>query len=63
MEFEYTAIDNQGSRHQGVVTAQTKIQVQQKLLEQGLNALSITPIAKEDSASSQHQTIKHPVKS
>lgn len=52
MEFEYTAIDNQGSRHQGVVTAQTKIQVQQKLLEQGLNALSITPIAKESSLSS-----------
>jgi len=52
MEFEYTAIDNQGSRHQGVVTAQTKIQVQQKLLEQGLNALSITPIAKESSLAS-----------
>lgn len=49
MEFEYKAIDNQGARHQGVITGGTKADAHKKLIEQGLNALAITPIAKENS--------------
>ena len=52
MEFEYKAIDSQGSRHQGAVLANNKAEAHKKLLEQGLNALSITAIAKENSLSS-----------
>ncbi|WKD22056.1 type II secretion system F family protein [Pseudoalteromonas sp. KG3] len=49
MEFEYKAIDNQGTRHQGAVSANNKVEAHKKLLDQGLNALSIAPIAKENS--------------
>lgn len=52
MEFEYKAIDSQGSRHQGAISANNKAEAHKKLLEQGLNALSITAIAKENSIAS-----------
>ena len=52
MEFEYKAIDNQGARHQGVVNAASQAEAQKKLLADGLNALSIKPIASASSISS-----------
>jgi len=51
MEFEYKAIDNQGARHQGVVNAASQAEAQKKLLADGLNALSIKPIASASSIS------------
>ncbi len=52
MEFEYKAIDSQGARHQGAISANSKSDAYSKLLEQGLNALSINAIAKENSLAS-----------
>lgn len=52
MEFEYKAIDSQGTRHQGAISANNKAEAYAKLFEQGLNALSISEIAKENSIGS-----------
>ncbi|WP_462180724.1 type II secretion system F family protein [Pseudoalteromonas gelatinilytica] len=52
MEFEYKAIDNQGTRHQGVISASNQADAQKKLLTDGLNALSIKPIESKTSIGS-----------
>ncbi|GAP74606.1 type IV fimbrial assembly protein PilC [Pseudoalteromonas sp. SW0106-04] len=44
MEFEYKAVDKQGSRYEGVITSSTKVEAQQKLMNDGLRPLVLKEI-------------------
>ncbi len=46
IEFEYKAVDANGARHQGAITAQNKQQAQQKLAAQDLHPMQIKALAK-----------------
>jgi type II secretory pathway component PulF len=46
IEFEYKALDNNGSRHHGTINAQNKQEVQQKLAAQDLHPMEIKTLAK-----------------
>ena len=45
MEFNYTAIDNSGSRHQGVLEASSKIEAQKQLKLEGLVPIALKPVS------------------
>lgn len=49
MEFEYKAVDSQGSRHQGSIEAVDKLSAQSKLIADGLHPLQIQEIRNNDS--------------
>ncbi|MDW7549402.1 type II secretion system F family protein [Pseudoalteromonas sp. SCSIO 43201] len=51
MEFEYKAIDSNGSRHQGTIEANDQAQAQQRLNAEGLSPIEIKAIAKSSSFS------------
>lgn len=51
MEFEYKAIDSNGSRHQGTIEANDQAQAQQRLNAEGLSPIEIKVIAKSSSFS------------
>lgn len=44
MEFEYSAIDSQGSRHQGSIEAESDNQAKAMLAQKGLHPISLKPI-------------------
>lgn len=45
MEFDYSAIDKSGSRHQGVISATSKLEAQKKLAKDGLTPISIKEVS------------------
>jgi len=51
IEFEYKAIDAQGARHDGVISAISKSEAQKYLAQQGLSAMAINQISNRQSLS------------
>lgn len=51
MEFEFSAIDNQGTRHQGTINAANKAAAHQQLIKEGYTPLSIKPLSQSISVS------------
>jgi type II secretory pathway component PulF len=52
IEFEYKALDTNGARHQGTISAQNKQQAQQKLAAQDLHPMEVKEVAKSTDFSS-----------
>ncbi|MEW6983265.1 type II secretion system F family protein [Colwelliaceae bacterium 6471] len=45
MDFEYKAVDSQGGRHQGYIEALNKLEVQKKLVADGLHPIDINSLS------------------